>query len=164
MFTAPVSYQPQDEGVAPLRSIHCYRSDQEALGRCNKLRGAGLSEREVELAVEGGANRGVGVEPSALQTQMATIQRVHRTTVPVCCNSSRGAVPVEVVGAHSAAGGGWSLQWSTGDEPACMGSGAKPVPGQQWSLSTASHHTQWSLSTASHHTQWSFSTASHHTQ
>ena len=141
MFTAPVSYQPQETDVAPLRSIHCYRSDQEALGRCNKLRGAGLSEREVELAMGGGASRGVEVEPSALETQMTTIQRVG-LLVPVSCISSHVLVPAEVVGACSTAEGGGALKWSAGDEQTCMGSGAKPVPGQWWTLPAAPYHTQ----------------------
>lgn len=92
MFTAPVSYQSQEKNVAPLRSIHCYRSDQEALGRCNKLRGAGLSEREVELAIGGGDSRGVEMEPSALKAQTTIIQRVG-PSVPVSCNSSHGTCP-----------------------------------------------------------------------
>ena len=80
MFTSPVTYQSQEEGVAPLRSIHCYRSDQELLGVYNELREAGLSEAEVELVVEGGGEGGgVKVEPSALQTRIKTIQKVYRT-------------------------------------------------------------------------------------
>lgn len=85
MFTAPVKYQPQTGGVAPLRSMQCYHSDQEVLGRYNELRGAGLSESEVELAVEGqDVQRGVGVEPSAMKARLKNIHEVGPCTQALC--------------------------------------------------------------------------------
>lgn len=75
MFTSPVTYQPQEEGVAPLRSIESYRSDQEALGVYNELREAGLNEGEVEMVV-GVERGGVTVEPSAMQSRLSAIQEV----------------------------------------------------------------------------------------
>lgn len=76
MFTAPVTYQPLEEGVAPLRSMQSFCSDQEVLGRYNELRGAGLSEREVQLAVLGDKPEGVMVEPHAILTRRKAIQDV----------------------------------------------------------------------------------------
>ena len=79
MFTSPVTYQAQEVGVAPLRSIQGYRSDQEALQTGNTLREAGLSEGEVELVVGSGGKSGVRVEPSAMQARMSAIKEVCST-------------------------------------------------------------------------------------
>ena len=77
MFTNPTTFQPETDGVAPLRSIGLYRSDQEVLGRRNELRGAGLSECEVALVEGDGVMMGgVGVEPSAMEARRKTIQEV----------------------------------------------------------------------------------------
>ena len=76
MFTSPTTFQPEIDGVAPLRSIGHYRSDQEVLGRRNELRGAGLSECEVALVEGDGVMGGVGVEPSAMEARRKTIQEV----------------------------------------------------------------------------------------
>ena len=78
MFTPPVTYQAQDVGVAPLRSVQRYHSDQEALQTSNNLREAGLDEKEVEMVLrgeEGGGGRGK-VEPSALQARRSAAQEV----------------------------------------------------------------------------------------
>lgn len=93
MFTAPVTYQAQEEGVAPLRSICSYRSDQEALGRYNKLREAGLSEGEVAVVVGGGERRGVAVEPSAMVTRLSTIQEVGVVTLHNTLPAYTGTCP-----------------------------------------------------------------------
>ena len=80
MFTSPVTYQAQEVGVAPLRSIQGYRSDQEALRMSNNLREAGLSEREVEMVLgeEGeGGRSGVKVEPSAMQARISAVEEVN---------------------------------------------------------------------------------------
>ncbi|CAI7996090.1 RNA-binding protein 41 [Geodia barretti] len=75
MFTSPVTYQAQEVGVAPLRSVQGYRSDQKAFQTSNNLREAGLSEKEVEmvLGAEGGGGR-VKVEPSAMQGRISAVQ------------------------------------------------------------------------------------------
>jgi hypothetical protein len=72
MFTSPVTYQPQEVGVVPLRSVQGYRSDQEALQTSNNLREAGLSGKEVEMVL-GGEGR-VKVEPSAMQARIFAVQ------------------------------------------------------------------------------------------
>ena len=64
--------------MAPLRSVERYRSDQETLQRVNSLRGAGLSEGEVELVMRGGEKSGVMVEPSAMEARKSAIQQVKR--------------------------------------------------------------------------------------
>ena len=95
MFTAPVTYQAQEEGVAPLRSIHSYHSDQEALGTFNRLREAGLSEGEVRMVVGVERGGGVAVEPAAMQSRLGTIQEVwprpihchHSLQYMYCCRS-----------------------------------------------------------------------------
>ena len=85
MFTSPVTYQAQEVGVAPLRSVQGYRSDQKAFQTSNNLREAGLSEKEVEmvLGAEGGGGR-VKVEPSAMQGRISAVQEVY-TPLTVCC-------------------------------------------------------------------------------
>jgi hypothetical protein len=81
MFTSPVTYQPQEVGVVPLRSVQGYRSDQEALQTSNNLREAGLSGKEVEMVL-GGEGR-VKVEPSAMQARIFAVQEVY-TPLTVC--------------------------------------------------------------------------------
>lgn len=76
MFTAPVTYKSLEEGVAPLRSMQSFCSDQEVLRKYNDLRGAGLSEREVQLAVLGDKAGGRLVEPQAMLTRRKAIQEV----------------------------------------------------------------------------------------
>lgn len=83
MFTAPVTYQALEEGVAPLRSMQSFSSDQEVLGRYNDLRGAGLSEGEVQLAVLGDKPGGVMVEPQAMLTRRKAIQEVGPSVIGV---------------------------------------------------------------------------------
>lgn len=62
--------------MAPLRTMQSFCSDQEVLDRYNEMRGAGLSESELQLSVVGERQGGVKVEPQAMLTRRKAIQEV----------------------------------------------------------------------------------------
>ena len=76
MFQPAVTFKPQGGQVVPLRTLHQYRRDEEKLSTQNELRGAGLSEQEMQLVLEGEREGGVPTEPSAMEGRRRAIQEV----------------------------------------------------------------------------------------